>query len=240
MSEPIQDRAVRAMAAMAFVRGISVGKSFADAAAAGFKGTLIGWAKLRGQLTDEELAEAGRAYVRTWNDVPLATKKRRVEALSTLFDTLTARLRKIEATERAGRKAAKAATTPHSVKGDTKGDGGLSGLSAKSVSFHSAEWVRVAAEIRATLRDIALEMDKGGLPGALEKMRDGALLVPETLRELQALLDMEVARLKAAADREVATDSLTAVGAPPEDPGDLTAAEVEAISGPCEDEDGEK
>ena len=190
-SNSTNDPVVRAMCAAAFVRGMGTNKSFADAVVAGFAGTLAEWIALRGRLTEEELAEAGRAYVRTWSDVPLAAKKRRVEALAALFDTLVARLKRIEAVERAGRKAARARVADKSKAARD---------SAKSVSFHSAEWVRVAVEIRATLRDIALEMDKGGVSGALEKTRDGALAVPEALRELQALLDLEVARLRVAAD----------------------------------------
>jgi len=197
----VGDPAVRTMAAMAFVRGISAKKSYVDAAAEGaeprFTGTLAEWTKMYSGLTDDELGVASYAYMRTWNDVPLAAKKRRVEELSVLFDRLVARLARLEKTERATRKIVTKMNAALEAAGKPP---------TKVAPRHSAEWVRTAAEMRAILRDIALEMSEDKLLDRLaDKLADThatAAAGPEALRELRVLLDMETERLKAIAEAE--------------------------------------
>jgi len=185
---------LRAAAAMDFIRGVSVKRSYANASAEGakpkFAGTLAEWSKLRGELTDEELGAAHAAYLRSWNDVPLATKKRRVEELASLFDRLVARLARLERAERVDRKAAREANVAARAAGKP---------AMVTAPRHSAEWVRTASEMRATLRDIALEMGEDRLIDKFADAQASAATSTETLREFRALLDMEMDRREAAA-----------------------------------------
>jgi len=185
---------LRAAVAMDFVRGVSVKRSYANASAEDaeprFAGTLAEWSKLRDELTDEELGAARAAYLRSWNDVPLATKKRRVEELASLFDRLVARLARLERAERVDRKVAREANAAARAAGKS---------ATVTAPRHSAEWVRTASEMRATLRDIAVEMSENKLIDKLADAQTSTVTSTETLREFRALLDMEMDRREAAA-----------------------------------------
>ena len=196
-----QDPAIRARAAMAFVRGVSPKKSWAAATTPNveprFMGTLIEWERLLTELTDAELGAASYAYMSTWNDVPLAAKKRRVEELATLYARLSTRLAKVEDAERVAGRAAKRANDALAAAGRVPN---------KLPHGRSAEWVRTAAEMRAVLRDIALEMGEDKLldrlADRLAEVQAQAASGPEALVELRALLDMETER-RAKAGRAV-------------------------------------